>query len=104
MYILFSIVEEDNEVIRSLYKSLRKAVFEDVNNVLSLQPNEYIQTIQKTNQQSIFGRLFPKFTVAMQILKSIFSGKSQTNKADNSVESVSFPKAQEENKTKGNNS
>ena len=32
----------------------------------------------------------------MQNLKSLFSGKGQTNEADNSVESVAFPKEQEE--------
>lgn len=95
-----SIVEEDNEVIRSLDKSLRKAVFEDINNVLSLQLKKYTQTIKNTNQQSIFGRLFPKFTVAVQNLKSIFSGKGQTNEADSSVESVAFPKEPKENITK----
>ena len=46
------------------------------------------------------GILFPKFTVAVQNLKSLFSGKGQTNEADNSVESVAFPKEQEENITK----
>lgn len=93
-----SIVEEDNEVIRSLDKSLRKAVFEDINNVLSLQPKEYIQATK--NKQTIFARIFPKFTVAVQNLKSIFSGKGQTNEADSSVEYVAFPKEPKENITK----
>ena len=92
------IVEVDNEVIRSLDKSLRKAVFEDINNVLSLQPKEYIKATK--NKQTIFARIFPKFTVAVQNLKSIFSGKGQTNEADSSVESVAFPKEPKENITK----
>lgn len=92
------IVEVDNEVIRSLDKSLRKAVFEDINNVLSLQPKKYIQATK--NKKTIFARIFPKFTVAVQNLKSIFSGKGQTNEADSSVESVAFPKEPKENITK----
>lgn len=92
------IVEVDNEVIRSLDKSLRKAVFEDINNVLSLQPKKYIKATK--NKQTIFARIFPKFTVAVQNLKSIFSGKGQTNEADSSVESVAFPKEPKENITK----
>lgn len=92
------IVEVDNEVIRSLDKSLRKAVFEDINNVLSLQPKEYIKATK--NKQTIFARIFPKFTVAVQNLKSIFSGKGQTNEVDSSVESVAFPKEPKENITK----
>ena len=95
-----SIVEVDNEELRKLDENLRKAVFEDINNVLSLQPKKYIQTIKNTNQQSIFNRLFPKFTVAVQNLKSIFSGKGQTNEVDSSVESVAFPKEPKENITK----
>ena len=95
-----SIVEVDNEELRKLDENLRKAVFEDINNVLSLQPKKYMQTIKNTNQQSIFNRLFPKFTVAVQNLKSIFSGKGQTNEADSSVESVAFPKEPKENITK----
>lgn len=94
------IVEVDNEELRKLDENLRKAVFEDINNVLSLQPKKYMQTIKNTNQQSIFNRLFPKFTVAVQNLKSIFSGKGQTNEADSSVESVAFPKEPKENITK----
>lgn len=93
------IVEEDNEDLKSLDKSLRQAVFEDIDNILSLQLKEY-KEIRKTNQQSIFGRLFHKFTAVVQNLKSLFSGKGQTNEADNSVESVAFPKKQEENITK----
>lgn len=103
------IVEVDNEELRKLDENLRKAVFEDlkkaviedINNILELKDvTKYERIIKKTNQQSIFGRLFPKFTVAVQNLKSIFSGKPQTNEADNSVESVAFPKEQEENITK----
>ncbi|SFP77722.1 hypothetical protein SAMN02910344_02281 [Ruminobacter amylophilus] len=64
------------------------------NNLLSSQSKEYIQATK--NKQTIFARLFPKFSVAVQNLKSRFSGKGQTNEADNSVESVAFPKEQEE--------
>lgn len=91
------IVEVDNEELRKLDENLRKAVIEDlkkaviedINNILELKDvTKYEQIIKKTNQQSIFGRLFPKFTVAVQNLKSIFSGKPQTNEADNSVVST----------------
>lgn len=94
------IVEFDNQDlrVRALDKLLRKAVFEDVDNILSLQSKEYIQATK--NKQTIFARIFPKFTVAVQNLKSFFSSKGQTNEADNSVESVAFPKEQEENITK----
>lgn len=95
------IVEVDIEELRKLDENLRKAVFEDINNILKLKDvTEYEEIIKKTNQQTLFNRLFPKFTGAWQNLKSIFSGKSQTNEADNSVESVAFPKEQEENITK----
>ena len=103
------IVEVDIEELRKLDENLRKAVFEDlkkaviedINNILELKDvTKYEQIIKNTNQQSIFGRLFPKFTVAVQNLKSFFSSKGQTNEADNSVESVAFPKEQEENITK----
>lgn len=92
------IVEFDNQDLRALDKLLRKAVFEDINNVLSLQPKKYIKATK--NKQTIFARIFPKFTVAVQNLKSIFSGKGQTNEADSSVEYVAFPKEPKENITK----
>ncbi len=95
------IVEVNIEELRKLDENLKKAVFEDINNILKLKDvTEYEEIIKKTNQQTLFNRLFPKFTGAWQNLKSIFSGKGQTNEADNSVESVAFPKEQEENITK----
>lgn len=51
------IVEFDNQDLRALDKLLRKAVFEDIDNILSLQSKEYIQATK--NKQTIFARMFP---------------------------------------------